>query len=148
MACVGAVGWGTALQAGRSQVWFPMVSLDFFIDIFWPHCGPGADSASNRNEYEEYCLGGKGGRCIGLTTLPPSCANCHETWESQPPGTLKACPGIVLPFLLFIMLSSSSVRFLRSAQQYPIFQLYGEHNSSGVGNKYRNIFHKITFSQL
>jgi len=83
-----------------------MVSLDFFIDIFWPHCGLEADSASNRNEYQEYCLGGKGGQCTGLTTLPPSCAECHEIWESQPPGTLKACTGIVLPFLPFIMLSS------------------------------------------
>ena len=26
----GAVGWGTALQAGRSQVRFPMVLLEFF----------------------------------------------------------------------------------------------------------------------
>jgi hypothetical protein len=37
----GAVGWGTALQAGRSRVRFPMVSLWFFIDIIltaalWP----------------------------------------------------------------------------------------------------------------
>jgi len=31
-----AVGWGTALQAGRSRVQFPMVSLDFFIDIILP----------------------------------------------------------------------------------------------------------------
>ena len=29
----GAVGWGTALQAGRLRVRFPMVSLKFFIDI-------------------------------------------------------------------------------------------------------------------
>ena len=29
----GAVGWGTALQAGRSLVRFPMVSLKFSIDI-------------------------------------------------------------------------------------------------------------------
>jgi hypothetical protein len=29
----GAVGWGTALQAGKSQGRFPMVSLEFFIDI-------------------------------------------------------------------------------------------------------------------
>ena len=29
----GAVGWGTALQAGKSRVRFPMVSLEFFIDI-------------------------------------------------------------------------------------------------------------------
>jgi hypothetical protein len=31
--------------------------------------------------------GGKDGRCIGLTTLPPSCADCLEVWEPQPPGT-------------------------------------------------------------
>jgi len=37
---------------------------------------------------------GKGGRSVGLTTLPPSCADCLEMWEPQPPGTLKACPGL------------------------------------------------------
>jgi len=38
--------------------------------------------------------GRKGGRCIGLTTLPPSCTDCLEIWEPQPPGTLKACSGL------------------------------------------------------
>jgi len=38
--------------------------------------------------------GGKGGRCLGLTTLPPSCANYLDIWEPQPPGTLRACPGL------------------------------------------------------
>jgi hypothetical protein len=41
--------------------------------------------------------GGKGGRCVGLTTLPPSCADCLEFWEicePQPVGTLRACPGL------------------------------------------------------
>ena len=38
--------------------------------------------------------GGKGGRCVGLTTLPPSCADCLEIWEPQPPGTLRACRGL------------------------------------------------------
>ena len=33
---VGAVGWGTALQTGRSRVRFPMVTLEFFIDIILP----------------------------------------------------------------------------------------------------------------
>jgi len=37
---------------------------------------------------------GKGGRCVGLTTLPPSCAKCLEIWEPQPPGTLRASPGL------------------------------------------------------
>ena len=89
----GAVGWGTALQVGRSRVRFPMVSLEFFIDIILPVAlGPGVDSASKRNEYQEYFLEGKGGRCVGLTTLPPSCADCLEIWKPQPPGNLRASP--------------------------------------------------------
>ena len=37
------------------------------------HCGPGVDSASDRNEYQGYFLGGTNGQCVGLTTLPHSC---------------------------------------------------------------------------
>jgi hypothetical protein len=44
----------------------------------------------NRNEYQEYFLGGKEGQCVGLTILPPSCAECLEVWEPQLPGTLRA----------------------------------------------------------
>jgi hypothetical protein len=33
-------------------------------------------------------------RNIGLTTLPPSCADCLEIRKPQPPGTLRACPGL------------------------------------------------------
>ena len=50
----------------------------------------GVDSASNRNEYQGFLLkwgGGKGGRCVGLTTLTPSCAASLEIWEPQTPGT-------------------------------------------------------------
>jgi hypothetical protein len=54
----------------------------------------GVDSASNRNEYQEYFLVGKGDRSVGLTTLPPSCAECLEIWEPQTLGTLKAGPGL------------------------------------------------------
>jgi uncharacterized membrane protein YhdT len=59
-----AVGWGTVLQTGRWRVRFPMVSLEFSLTSFLPHYDPGVDSASNRNEYQEYFLGGKGGRCV------------------------------------------------------------------------------------
>jgi len=34
--------------------------------------------ASYRNEYQEYFLGDKGGWCVGITTLPPSYADCFE----------------------------------------------------------------------
>ena len=67
--------------------------LDVFI-LHCAHCGPAVDSASNRKQCQEYILRGKGGRCVGLTTLPPSCADCHEIWEPQPPGTLRACPSL------------------------------------------------------
>ena len=43
-------------------------------------------------KYQEYFLRGKGGRCVGLTTLTPSCADCLEIWGPQPPGTLRASP--------------------------------------------------------
>jgi len=67
---------------------------NYSLTSFRPHYGPGVDSTSNRNEYQEYYLGGKSGRCVGLTTLPPSCAEFLEIWESQTPGTLRACPGL------------------------------------------------------
>ena len=101
--CGGTVGWGNVLQAGRLQVRFPMVSHEFFLWSFWPHYGPDVDSASNRNKYQEYFLGSKGGWCVGLTTLPPSCAVRLGIWES--PGTLMACPGLYRNFfaLLFVV---------------------------------------------
>jgi hypothetical protein len=51
---------------------------NFSLTSFGLNYGPGVDSAFNRNEYQEYFLGGKGGRCVGLTTLPSSCADCLE----------------------------------------------------------------------
>jgi hypothetical protein len=38
--------------------------------------------------------GGKGGWCVGLTTLPPSRPECLELWQPQTPETLRACPGL------------------------------------------------------
>jgi len=43
---------------------------------------------------QEYLLGGKDGRCVGLTALPPSCTFCLEIWEPRNPGTLRVCPGL------------------------------------------------------
>jgi hypothetical protein len=45
---------------------------------------------SNRN-----ISGGKGGRCLGLTTSPSSRAECHEIWELKPPGILWATPDLL-----------------------------------------------------
>ena len=68
---------------------------NFSLTLFFrSHYGPGVDSASNINKYQEYFLEAKGGRCVGLTTLPLSCAYCLEIWEPQTAGTLRACPGL------------------------------------------------------
>jgi hypothetical protein len=88
----GAVDWGTALQAGRSRARFSGI-------FHWHNpsgrtMAPEVDSCSKSNEYQEYFLGGKGGRCVGLTTLPPACSACLEIWEPHPLGTLRACPGL------------------------------------------------------
>ena len=71
----------------------------FFIDIksFRSHCGLGIDSASKRNEYQEYLLGGKSGRCVRLTTYH------HPVPLLRNLGTLWALPGLIylshnLPF--------------------------------------------------
>jgi hypothetical protein len=57
---------------------------NFSLTSFRPHYGPGS----------------KGCRCVGLTTLPPSCADGHEIWEPQllePSGPVQACSGIAVP---------------------------------------------------
>jgi hypothetical protein len=50
--------------------------LDFSLSLsLQPHYGPEVNPASNRNEYQGISLGGKGGRGLGMTNLPPSCAD-------------------------------------------------------------------------
>jgi hypothetical protein len=47
------------------------VIIKLITQSFQPHYGPGVDSASSRNEYQEYSGGVKDGRRVKLTTLPP-----------------------------------------------------------------------------
>jgi len=46
-------------------------------------------------------MGDRGGRCVGVTTLPPLCADCLETWELQHPGTFWALTRPVRGLLYF-----------------------------------------------
>jgi len=78
----GALDSGIMLQAGRSRVRIPTVSLEFFIDVIVP-----AERLREMSTRDIFWRG-KGVRCVGLTALPLSCANCLEIWESPPPGSL------------------------------------------------------------
>ena len=86
----GAVGWGTALQVGRSRVWFPMVLLEFFIDIILPAAPwPWGWRSLLRKWVPGIFPGGKGVLCVG-----PSCADCLEIWKPHTPETFSAYPGL------------------------------------------------------
>jgi hypothetical protein len=70
--------------------------------IFYWHNPSGRTTALGSTQ--PFLGGGKGGRCVGLTTLPPSCADCLEIWEPQPPGTLRVCPGLYWDCFTFLHL--------------------------------------------
>ena len=89
----------------------PAGVIGFFTDIksYRSHYGLGVDSASNINEYQEYFVGGKGGRCVRLTTLPPSCAVVTKSGNLnflEPFGSLQACNG-----LLYLLLDNSDLQY-------------------------------------
>ena len=67
---------------------------------FRPHYGPGVDSASNKNEYQEYFLGGKGGRCVRLQHYHlhvPIVLKSGSLNLLEASGPVQACNGIALP---------------------------------------------------
>jgi hypothetical protein len=69
--------------------------LNLLIKSLGPHCGPGVDSASKRNDYQEYFLGGKSGRCVEFTN------HFHTPTEPETPGAqgpVQACNETALPF--------------------------------------------------
>ena len=78
----GSVGWGTAVQAERLWIRFPIRSLEFLIDInlpatLWPQGW--------------LTLRGKGGRCEGLATLPRSW-NLETLISWNPQGLSRPLP--------------------------------------------------------
>jgi len=107
----GEGGWGPrgstvvkVLCYKSEDRWFDPSLCQFFIDIksLRSHYGPGVDSAPNRNEHNEYLLGGKGGRCVRLTNLPPSCAVVMKSGNFnflEPSGPLQAFNGTALHIL-------------------------------------------------
>ena len=87
-ACSGEISWGNALK------------LDGVTGIFHWHKPSGCTMALGSTQplteksARNISWGAKGSQRAELTTLPPSCADWLEIRETQPPGTLRACPGL------------------------------------------------------
>jgi hypothetical protein len=94
----GAVRWGTALQAGRSRVRF----LKIIVGIFHWHNPSGSTIAVGLTQPLKH-MNTRNislGRCVKLTTLPPSYSDCPEMCLNllEPSGPVQTCNGIDLNF--------------------------------------------------
>jgi hypothetical protein len=92
----------TETMSGFDSRWCHWYFL--FILSFQLHYGPGVDSASNRNEYQEYFLGGKGGRCLRVTALHlhvPTVLKSGNLNLLETSGPVQACNGLALLFFFY-----------------------------------------------
>jgi hypothetical protein len=100
-------------QVGRSEVRFPMVSLEFFSDIsFQTRYGPGIDSASNRNEYQPVH------RADNLTTFM-----CQLSWNLEASTSWNPL-GLSRPVIrLLYHFTFPVMKYIMMWFQYLVFQL-------------------------
>jgi hypothetical protein len=112
-----AVGLDIDLQAVRLQVLSRWGGCSFiFTYLFRLLCG--IYSASNRSQYMGYSLVSKGDRCVGLTNLPPSCADCRKLLTTSNSWSPRGLLGLYRDRFTFtitslVVLCFSSTELLR-----------------------------------
>jgi len=77
----------------------------FHWQFFRPHYGPGVDSASNRNEYQEYFLGVKAASAYLWQPCHlhvPIVLNSGSLNVLELSGPVQACNGIALPLCVYV----------------------------------------------
>jgi hypothetical protein len=88
----------------------PAGVMEFSLTKFFrSHYGPGVDSASNRNEFREYFLGVKSGRCVRLTTYHhpvPLSRNLGTLTSWNPLGLSRPITGLLYLCLYRFMMDN------------------------------------------
>ena len=115
--CSGGTRWRSWLRHCPTSRKVAGSIPDYVIVIFQWHNPSGRAMAlgltqpltemSTRNIF----CGGKGGRCVGLTTLPPSCVAVLKSGNLkllEPSGPLQACNGNSLSFFYLFMCPAQS----------------------------------------
>ena len=98
-------GPSTTLHVGRTRDRFQVVTLGIYSVAADISVCPRVDSAS-KNEYQDI-PGGKGGRRVRVTTLPPSCAECLVIWSlNRPEPSGPHRPVIRVAFCFFFNVPS------------------------------------------
>ena len=129
-------------QIGRLLVRFQLVSLEIF---YWHKILPIALWPWGRlSLYQKWVPGafpgGKSGRCVRLTNLPPSCAVVMKSGNFnflEPSGPLRACKGtdLPLPFYRYTLRKLNFFAFPRKQclrQRSYVLQLYLVYCLSGI----------------
>ena len=87
---------------GRCSIPAGVSGLFFEIKYFRSHYGPGVESTSNRNEYQEYFLGVKAAGAYGWqpTTIYAVVTQSGNLNFLETSGPLQTCNGTALPFYM------------------------------------------------
>jgi hypothetical protein len=71
-------------------------------ETFRPYYDPGVDSSSERKKYQIYLTEGKGDRCVGLTTSPPSSTELIEILTASTSWIPRGLSRQVIGYFYFI----------------------------------------------
>ena len=77
-------------------------------------------------------LGGNGGRSVGLTTLPPSCADCLKIRKPQPPGILRPSSSLYRDYFTSSIVSKRQWLYHHNMPEVPDLQ---EHSCKNLKSR-------------